>query len=164
MVNKNLKQLVLSAVFASLCCVATMLIQIPSPMNGYVNLGDCFVLLAGWYLGPLYGFLAAGIGSMLADLLAGYPHYAIATFLIKGLVGLCAAVISPKVTDGFLKRMASGVVGEIIMVIGYFLFAGLFLGNGWAAAASIPGNIVQGIIGIIAAYALNLVVRKTKLF
>ena len=28
-----------------------MVVQIPSPMNGYVNLGDCFVLLSGWLLG-----------------------------------------------------------------------------------------------------------------
>ena len=44
--NSNLKKLVLAAMFAALSCVATMVIQIPSPMSGYVNLGDCFVLLA----------------------------------------------------------------------------------------------------------------------
>ena len=45
--NSNLKKLVLAAMFAALSCVATMVIQIPSPMSGYVNLGDCFVLLGG---------------------------------------------------------------------------------------------------------------------
>ena len=53
MTNKAIRTLVLAALFAALTCVATMVIQIPSPMNGYVNLGDCFVLLAGWVLGPL---------------------------------------------------------------------------------------------------------------
>ena len=43
---------------AALVYVATSIIQIPSPVNGYVNLGDCFVLLSGWLLGPWYGAAA----------------------------------------------------------------------------------------------------------
>ena len=39
-----------------------MIIKIPSPLKGYLNLGDCVVLLAGWMLPPTYGFLAAGLG------------------------------------------------------------------------------------------------------
>jgi len=39
-------------------CVATMVIRVPSP-KGYVNLGDSFVVLAGWMLPPWYGFFAA---------------------------------------------------------------------------------------------------------
>ena len=45
--------------------------------------------------------------------------------------------------------LVSGIVGETIMVLGYFFYASLILGKGLAAAASIPGNIVQGIAGII---------------
>ena len=56
--QKTLK-LVLSALMAALVYVATSIIQIPSPVNGYVNLGDCFVLLSGWLLGPWYGGAAA---------------------------------------------------------------------------------------------------------
>ena len=48
----KVKKLVFSALMAALVYAATMMIQIPSPMNGYVNLGDCFVLLSGWLLGP----------------------------------------------------------------------------------------------------------------
>lgn len=164
MQNKSLKQIVIAAVFAALCCAATMVIQIPSPMNGYVNLGDCIVLLSGWILGPFYGFFAAGIGSMLADLLSGYPHYAIATFLIKGMVALCAAWICPRQKKSPVKRILSCTAGESVMVIGYFIFAAIFLGNGLSAAASIPGNIVQGIVGSIAACILYPVLQKTNLF
>ena len=67
--DKKIRKLVLAALLAALVCVATMVVQIPSPMQGYVNLGDCFVLLSGWLLGPGYGAAAAGIGSMLVDLL-----------------------------------------------------------------------------------------------
>lgn len=55
MSDKKVQKLVVSALMAALTYVATMVVQIPSPMNGYVNLGDCFVLLSGWLLGPWYG-------------------------------------------------------------------------------------------------------------
>ena len=62
------RKIVMSAMFAALVCIATMMIRIPSPLKGYLNLGDGIVLLAGWMLPPFYGFLAAGAGSALADL------------------------------------------------------------------------------------------------
>ena len=71
MTDQKLRKLVLAALFAALTTVMTMVIRIPSPMSGYVNLGDCAVLLSAWILGPGLGCAAAGIGSMLADLPAG---------------------------------------------------------------------------------------------
>ena len=88
---KNTTQrIVMAAMLVALTTVATMIVKIPSPLKGYINIGDCVVLLAGWSLSPLYGFLAAGIGSALADLFSGYIVYAPATFLIKGLMALMA--------------------------------------------------------------------------
>ena len=48
------------------------------------------------------------------------------------------------------------------MVVGYFFYASLILGKGLAAAASIPGNIVQGIAGVAIGMALAMVLHKTK--
>ena len=53
--DANIKKLVLAALMAALTYVATSIVQIPSPMQGYVNLGDCAVLMSAWVLGPLYG-------------------------------------------------------------------------------------------------------------
>ena len=90
--NETIRMLVLSAMFAALCCVTTMLVQFPT-VAGYTNIGEGMCLLAGLVLGPWYGFFAAGIGSGLADLLAGYAHYVPGTFIIKGLVALVAALL-----------------------------------------------------------------------
>ena len=73
MKHDKLTRLILAALFAALTCAATMLIHIPMPAtNGYINLGDCVVLLSAFFLGPVYGMAAGGIGSMLADLLLGW--------------------------------------------------------------------------------------------
>ena len=69
------KKLVLSALFMALTCVATMSIRIPTPgTGGYIHPGDAIVILSGALFGPVWGFLIAGIGSCLADLLDVYKR------------------------------------------------------------------------------------------
>lgn len=150
---------------ASLACVATMIIKIPSPLNGYINLGDCIVLLAGWFLSPVYGFLAAGLGSALADLFAGYVTYAPATFLIKGLMALIAFGGFQFMNKRFgnpSARMISGAAAEIFMIAGYWVFEGVLYGFG-ASAVNIPANGVQGIAGLIMGMVLSRIFEKHKI-
>lgn len=155
------RKLIQSALFAALCCVSTLIIQIPSPMNGYVNLGDGFVLLSAFLLGPLFGGAAAGVGSMLADLISGYGIYAPATLIIKFLMAFCAGYIINKKNNGY-TRVLSGITAEIIMILGYFGFACLLLGEGLGALASIPGNAVQGLVGIFMACILYPLLKEIK--
>ncbi len=150
---------------ASLACVATMIIKIPSPLNGYINLGDCIVLLAGWFLSPVYGFLSAGLGSALADLFAGYVTYAPATFLIKGLMALIAFGGFQFMNKRFgnpAARMISGAAAEIFMIAGYWVFEGVLYGFG-ASAVNIPANGVQGIAGLIMGMVLSRIFEKHKI-
>ena len=164
-------RLVYMALFTALTTVATLVIQVPSPMSGYVNLGDAMVLLSAWILGPVYGTAAAGIGSMLADLLSGYAYYAPGTLVIKCLMAFVAAqvflVLKDKVKGKHFAKVVSGLLAEIIMVAGYFGYAGLILGNGLSAALSIPGNLVQGGFGIVVStvvyLALSQVIKMPKL-
>ena len=65
MTGKNIRKLVLAALLAALTAVATMIIRIPTPTQGYIHLGDGMVLICGILLGPGLGALAAGIGSMI---------------------------------------------------------------------------------------------------
>ncbi len=164
MQNKTQK-IVLSALLASLVCVATMLIKIPSPLKGYLNLGDCVVLLSGWILSPVYGFLTAGIGSALADIFSGYIVYAPATFVIKGLMALMAHfvfVIMAKKAGNLSSRIVSGILAEILMVGGYFLFEGILYGF-IPSAVNIPANAAQGIAGLILGILLVKIFEKGKI-
>ncbi|MCI8513625.1 MAG: ECF transporter S component [Lachnospiraceae bacterium] len=160
------KKIVTTALFTAMTCVATMIIQIPSPMSGYVNLGDCLVLLSAWTLGPIYGACSAGIGSAMADILTGYAYYAPGTLLIKTLMAFTAGMIAQKARKNekasFLPQLTGSVLAETIMTGGYFCYAALLLGRGLAAAASIPGNIVQGIFGAAAALLLSQVFEKSR--
>ena len=151
-------RVVLTALFAALVCVATMTIRIPSPTGGYLNLGDGIVLLSAFLLGPVYGTLAAGVGSMLADLLSGYPAYAPGTLAVKALTALLAAWLYRRAFPGrgpVLRIVTAGVCGELLMALGYFAYTGAVLGYGLAAAAEIPGNLAQGAAGVAVAALLT---------
>ena len=157
------QKIVFSALLASLVCVATMIIKIPSPLKGYINLGDCVVLLSGWILSPVYGFLAAGVGSGLADIFSGYAVYAPATFIIKGLMAVVAHFVfkmMSKRLPALPSHITSGFLAEVLMVGGYFLFEG-FLYGFIPSAVNIPANAVQGVAGLILGVVLVRVFEKS---
>lgn len=161
---KKMQRLVIAALFTAIICVATFIVKIPSPAtNGYFNLGDCFVLLSGWLLGPVYGALAAGIGSALADILSGYVQYALATFIIKAVMAVAAYFIYKALSNKpFMAKITGGFTAEAIMVLGYFGYEAVILQYGLAAAGSIFSNVMQGIVGIVAAVSVATVIEKNK--
>ena len=152
--NKNLYKVILAAVLTALICVGTMVIQIPMPLtNGYV-LGDCFIILAAWALGGPWSVAAAGIGSAMADLLTGYAHYAPGTLIIKALMAfvylLLYKAVSGKKDRAVIGTIVGGIGAELVMIVGYFFYAWLLLGKSFeGASGSIPGNLIQGVFGIV---------------
>lgn len=156
---------ILTAMFASMVCVCTLCVQIPSPMNGYINLGDVLVLISAFLLGARYGTLAAGLGSALADLFSGYALYAPGTLVIKAATAFFAAILSERGKDRFsvaLRRIVAALVGEAVMVLGYLFYAWFFLAHGPAAIASIPGNMVQGAAGMLLSVILTPLITRPR--
>ena len=82
--NEKIKYAAMTAMFAALITITTAYVKIPAPL-GYAHAGDSMIYLSASVLpGPL-GFAAAAIGGGLADLLAGYPQWAVPTAIIKAL-------------------------------------------------------------------------------
>ena len=162
----NTQKIVIASMLAALCCVVTMIIKIPSPLKGYLNLGDSVVLLSGWLLSPAYGFAAAGIGSALADLFSGYVVYAPATFIIKGIMALIAYFCFKGMHNRLgntPSRIIGGVLAEIEMILGYFVFEGFMYGFA-PSAVNIPANGAQGVTGLIHGIILVKIFKKSKMF
>lgn len=170
------KKIIITALFAALTCVATMIVKIPTPTMGYIHPGDAIVLLSGFILGPVYGGLAAGIGSAFSDLFSGYVTYVIPTFLIKAITAILAVNIARGITKVVLSKgeekknhllipaiITGGIAGEAFMVFGYFVFEifmlGLATGEGLTASTissgaiasleGVPFNIIQGVFGVV---------------
>ena len=165
--------LVKTALLCAFVTVATSVIRIPTPTFGYIHLGDAFVLLCGFLLDAPFAFFAAGVGSALSDLFGGFLAFVPATFLIKGLVALFAGLLYRRLKGKRLAALPAGLLGELFMVGGYFVFE-LFLtafGNGGftgttlyagllASLSGVPFNLVQGVTGIVLASLLLPVLSR----
>ena len=135
----TIKQLCITAICMALTCLATMLIQIPIPL-GYAHLRDSLILITSFFFGPVVGCLAGGIGSMMADILTGFPIWAIPTLIIKSIM--------PLIFIKFQKYCGS-VLSLLFMVAGYTIFGCIIAGNVAAGLASAPGLLLKAAVNFV---------------
>ncbi|MCL2342597.1 MAG: ECF transporter S component [Firmicutes bacterium] len=161
MKNSKTARLVTASLLTAACFVATTFISFRSPVQGNINAGDAIVLLSAFLLGPYYGAAAAGIGSALSDLLAGYTVYAPATLVIKALMAVVAALVFRAL--GKKHLLAGAIVGalaaEAIMIGGYFLFDTAVFGIA-VALPNVLTNGIQAAFAIAVGVPLFLAVRR----
>ena len=136
--NVNVKLITMTAMFAALVTVTTAFIKIPSPL-GYSHAGDSMIYLGASILPGPFGIIAASIGGALADLIAGYPQWAIPTAIIKAFNAvpfvLCAIALKKRGKDNKIINIPNLLMlipTTMVTVGGYFIANGLMYG--WAAA------------------------------
>lgn len=168
------------AVLIALTALFTYIIRIPvAPTRGYINFGDVSIFFTAMIFGPLTAFITGGAGTALADLISGYSQWAPFTFLAHGLQGLVIGLVikagrrisssnnnaagqaqrSGIRKPGILTLLTAFLAGTIVMAGIYFLTGGLMVGFA-AAAAEIPGNILQNVAGVLIGTPLALAVWK----
>ncbi|MFV0382233.1 MAG: ECF transporter S component [Breznakia sp.] len=154
----RIKQMTIIALAMSIIFLMTVVIVIPISTKGYVNLGDIGVLFFASFFSPLTAGFVGGMGSALADVVAGYSHYAVFTLLIKGLEGLVVSYLFHHMSKKY--NMLSFVVGIVIMVSGYYVVDFVIEGNVIAVLPSLFANAIQGIICLISAFVLRTVLFR----
>lgn len=161
--NKNIsvtRKITLTALVSAIVTVATMIIQIPIP-SGYIHGGDTIIIFAAVFFGPFYGAVAAGIGSMLADLLTGYAVWALPTLIVKSVMAFIIGSIAYQGAEpSFNLRTYAGILAGVVwMVAGYYILGGLLVDSFEIAFASIPFNLIQGIGGMIIFIPIGLAMK-----
>jgi len=138
---KQTQRLVLTGLMTALVFLLTYLVKVPVPFtSGYIHLGDSMIFLSVLAVGPFYGAFAAGVGSMLSDLLGGYAQYALPTLVIKALMALLMGLaMSGRTRKGVLT--AAGSV--FIIWTGFLaaLYAGLL-----KALSTYGGELAQAVL------------------
>jgi len=138
----NTKTLSFAALQAAVIFAVTFFARIPVPAlsGAYVNLGDSAIYVCAYIFGGLPTVLAAGVGSALADLLAGSAVYIPATIIIKTLMGIIAVGIIKRA--GFSRFLIAGVICGAVLTAGYFLYESFLFGGNYAYV-SLPFNLIQ---------------------
>jgi len=148
------KELCMKGLLIALVTVSTMVLQIPiAATHGYIHLGDGIILLTSVFFGWKYGMVAGGVGSMLADVLSGYSHWAPFTLIIKALMGFIigktADYAKEKNIFFTVRNIVASVLGSIWMVFGYLIGGTILKGSFAVALTSVPENIVQAVGGLV---------------
>lgn len=152
----------LYGVLTALTAAITYATVIPfPPTRGYFNLGEAMVFFSALTFGWRAGAICGGVGSAIADLLAGFGMFAPVTLVAKGTEGLVAGAIG-RLNGGKPWAYAVGITcGGACMITTYFLAEWLLLGFGLGPAlAEIPTNIAQvaigGTVGSLLSYSVKL--------
>ena len=177
------KKIVVTALMAALT-VAGSAIRVTLPIdiggNTSFHLGNIMCALAGLLLGPWYGGLAAGIGSMLYDFTNPlYIAESWITLLTKGAYGLVAGLVFLYAAKLFKKQettvWAAYVRAAIATTAGAVTYALLYLAKSYikgivvnglthdaamlSLAAKLPATIFNGVVAIIFAPILIVAIR-----
>jgi len=166
------------AILIAVTALFTYVIRIPiAPTRGYINFGDVAIFFTAIIFGPITALITGGVGTALADLLAGYAQWAPFTFLAHGLQGLAIGLVinagrrfqrpsmqsnasnSVPRKPGIVSLLLAFVLGTLVMGGIYFLTGGLMVGFA-AATTEIPGNILQNVAGILVGTPLAMAVWK----
>lgn len=148
------------AILAAVTTVLTRVVQIPLPARGYINLGDVAIVFTAITLGPFSAALAGGLGTALADLLSGpYAFWAPISLIVHGLQGLLIGLIAQVRPNNLGPQILGGIIGMIVMAGGYLL-AGVFLEGAGPALTEVPGNLIQGGVGVVLGILVGAAVSR----
>ena len=171
--NKTIYLVVLSAVFAAMVFVGSM-ISVPVPAAfgmTRIHLGNIFCLLSGLILGPVAGGLAAGIGSGLYDVIIyGDILSAPFTLVFKGLMAVVCGLVAyagRNRGDNHKLNVAAGISGSvtyIILYLGKSFAEGMLIGSAMgtvltALATKLVTSSINAVIAVAVSVPLCAAVR-----
>lgn len=128
------------AVFTALTFVITAIFSVYLPSTrGYFNFGEIGVYLSGLIGGPIIGAIAGGVGSMLSDVALGFPWYAPATLLIKGVEGGIVGLVGRKIEDlTSRKKITYVVLASVSLMSIYLLWLFVWFFKGFSLEVYLP--------------------------
>ena len=153
------------AVLIAVTAVFTYVIRIPiAPTRGYINFGDVAIFFSALTFGPITALVSGGVGTAIADIIAGYGQWAPFSFLAHGLQGLVIGLIAGRMRSPNNRPRVTGILlatvaGTLVMGGIYFVTGGVMVGFP-AAATEIPGNILQNVVGVAVGAPLSAAVIR----
>lgn len=154
---------------------SNMQVQIPAIVGfSRFHLGNIMCALSGLLLGPWWGGLAAGLGSMLFDCMnPAYIAEAPITFATKGMYGLVAGLVfvylfkrhSNYITEAVSTGCAAMAYIAVYLGKNFFyngmLLAGLTADAAWVAMLEkAPSALFNGSVAVIFAPILGVAINK----
>jgi uncharacterized membrane protein len=166
--NKTL-DMVISSFLITLVFVATRFINIRLPISvngGLIHLGTGMLIISAIVFGGKKGAVAGAFGMALFDVLSGWLAWAPFTFIIRGVMGYIIGRFCEN-KKSYKEVTVWGVIGILLsgiwMVAGYYLTEVILYGNWISPVTSVPGNIIQIVVGSVIGIPVALVLKKRNI-
>ena len=162
--------LIITSMLIALVFVATILLNIKLPITangGLVHLGTAVLFISAILFGPKKGAIAGAVGMGLFDLVSGYALWAPFTFLTRGLQGYIVGKITwsnGRNGSSIALNLFATIISIPFMLGGYYICEAVIFSSWIIPAASIPGNIVQNVVGLCIAIPVSVVLKKIPFF
>lgn len=170
MQNNKTYNLIITSMLIALVFVATMLINIKLPITangGLIHLGTAMLFIASILFGPKKGAAAGAFGMGIFDLVAGWTLWAPITFITRGLQGYIVGKIAwsnGREGKHFGFNLLAIIVSTPPMLAGYYIGEAIIFKSWIIPAASIPGDLVQTVIGLLVAIPACVALKKLPFF
>lgn len=162
--------LIITSMLIALVFVATILLNIKLPITangGLVHLGTAVLFISSILFGPKKGAIAGAVGMGLFDLVSGWTLWAPFTILTRGLQGYIVGKIAwsnGRKGSSFALNLFATIISIPFMLGGYYICEAVLFSSWILPAASIPGNIVQNVVGLCVAIPICVVLKKIPYF
>jgi len=164
--NSRTYDLVLTAILIALVFVSTVFLNIKLPIGangGLIHLGTAMLFIASILFGPKKGAIAGAVGMAIFDLMAGWVMWAPFTFVTRGLQGYLVGKLAwsnGRKGSSLAINLLATLLAIPVMLAGYYLCEWILYGNVITPLASIPGNIVQNVVGIVISLSVSALLQK----
>lgn len=161
--------LVITSMLIALIFVATFInIRLPIAANGgLVHLGTAMLFIASILYGPKKGAIAGAVGMGLFDLVGGWliwtPITVVARLLQGFIIGKIAWANGRK-GNSLVMNVIAIIVSTPVMIGVYYMGESIIYGNWIMPLASIPGDVVSSVIGIIIAVPICITLKRISYF
>lgn len=162
------KDMVETALLTALVFVATAFINIRLPIiasGGLVHLGTVMLFVSAIVFGKEKGAIAGAVGMAIFDLSSGWALWAPFTFVVRGIMGYMVGAITwskNKEGNNLVYNILAIILSGAWMIVGYYITEGILYGNWLSPVASIPGNVTQIVIGLVALPIAKVLKKYTK--
>lgn len=162
--------LIITAMLAALVFVSTFFLNIKLPIaanGGLVHLGTAMLFIASILFGPKKGALAGAIGMGIFDIVGGWLVWAPITIVSRGLQGYIVGKIAwskGRKGNSIALNLIATIVSMPFMIAVYYIGEGILYGNWIAPLASIPGDVLQNVLGVIIAVPVCVALKKVRYF
>lgn len=156
-------RLCVTAIFTALN-IAMSSFGVPVP-GGHFYMNDIIICTAAIILDPFSAFVVGGVGAFLGDLFF-YPLPMFVSLVTHGLQAVVISVFSHYILKNHPKTASAiGVtLGAVIMVAGYSLGRAFIYSTPEYAVIKLPYQILQAVVGAVAAMFLCWNCNLIKLF